>query len=258
MSKLIHLKKEQQQLMPLFNGAFIENKPIPFPDRTGTKAYSNLFYWAHLEAGDTAEFPLHPHEGFEIMTFIFKGSLEHYDTASKEYTPLNAGGVQVIQAGSGVQHSERIIKGSELFQIWFDPDFFQTLEQDATYRDYQADEFASVKKDGVERLSYLRYKGPINFQTPGIEIEKLKFDSGEYSEKVDQECTYSYYLLDGELKINDELLEKDGFLVLSEIEQVNFSVDNRAELFVIKSPSKVDYKNPTPQKQRWPGHHNPE
>ncbi len=32
MSKSIHLKKEEQQIMPLFNGAFIENKPIPFPE----------------------------------------------------------------------------------------------------------------------------------------------------------------------------------------------------------------------------------
>ena len=85
--------------MPLFNGAFLENKPIPFPDRGETTAYSNLFYWAHLEAFETAEFPLHPHEGFEIITFVFKGSLEHYDTATKVWTVLDAGGVQVIQAG---------------------------------------------------------------------------------------------------------------------------------------------------------------
>jgi len=106
MSKLMHLKKDQQQLMPLFNGAFIENKPIPFPYGRKSYAYSNLFYWAHLIARETAEFPLHPHEGFEIMTFVLKGSLEHYDTATKVWTPLSSGGVQVIQAGSGVQHSE--------------------------------------------------------------------------------------------------------------------------------------------------------
>ncbi len=81
MSTLFHLKKEDQELMPLFSGAFLENKPIPFPNRSGTQAYSNLFYWAHLEAFETAEFSLHPHKGFEIMTFVFEGSLEHYDTA---------------------------------------------------------------------------------------------------------------------------------------------------------------------------------
>lgn len=242
MSSLIHLKKEQQQLMPLFNGAFTENKPIPFPDRSGTQAYSNLFYWAHLKASETAEFPLHPHEGFEIMTFVFMGSLEHYDTATKVYTPLNAGGVQVIQAGSGVQHSERIIKGSELFQIWFDPDFSKTLIKDAVYRDYQADEFLIEKKDGIERLTYLGKNGPLSFETEGIGIDKLVFDAGKYAEKLDRKSIYSYYLLDGEMMINDEVVVKDSFIVFSEIESVMFSVDERAVLFVIKSPLKVDYK----------------
>ena len=242
MSKVIHFKKEQQQLMPLFGGAFIENKPIPFPDRGRTSAYSNLFYWAHLEASETAEFPLHPHEGFEIMTFVFKGSLEHYDTATQVYTALNAGGVQVIQAGSGVQHSERIIKGTELFQIWFDPDFSKSMTKDAVYIDYQAVEFKSIKRDGLERISYLKPRGAINFQTQGIEIEKLKFDSGKYSEVLNRESTYSYYLLDGEIRINDELVKKDSFMVFSEIDSVDFLVDESAELFVIKSPTKVDYK----------------
>ena len=242
MSILIHLKKEQQQLMPLFNGAFTENKPIPFPDRGRTQAYSNLFYWAHLEASETAEFPLHPHEGFEIMTFVFRGSLEHYDTATKVWTPLDAGGVQVIQAGSGVQHAERIIKGSELFQIWFDPDFSKTLKKDAAYRDYKADEFTRKKEDGVERLSYLGEKGPIYFETSEIEIDKLVFDAGKHVEKLNSNYTYSYYLLDGEISINDELVEKDSFVVFNEIEDVIFSVDKRAVLFVIKSPSEVNYK----------------
>ena len=242
MSKLIHLKKEQQQLALLFGGAFIENKPIPFPDRDKTKAYSNLFYWAHLEAKETAEFPLHPHEGFEIMTFVLKGSLEHYDTATQVYTALDAGGVQVIQAGSGVQHSERIIKGSELFQIWFDPDFSKSMTKDAVYIDYQSVEFKSIKRDSIERISYLKPRGAIDFQTQGIEIEKLKFDSGNYSDKVDKESTYSYYLLDGEIKINGEFVEKDSFLILSEIESVDFVVQNSAELFVIKSPTKVAYR----------------
>lgn len=242
MSKIIHLKKEQQQLMPLFGGAFVENKPIPFPDRGQTTAYSNLFYWAHLEAYETSEFPLHSHEGFEIMTFVFQGSLEHYDTASKVYTPLNAGGVQVIQAGSGVKHSERIVKGTKLFQIWFDPDFSKSMTKEATYRDYQAVEFKSANVDGIERLSYLGEKGAVDFQTRGIEIEKLNFASGEYKKKVEEESTYSYYLLSGEIKINDELVQKDTFLVLSDVNSVTFRVEKIAELFVIKSPSSVEYK----------------
>lgn len=242
MNIVLHLKKEEQQIEPLFNGAFIENKPIPFPDSTGTLAYSNLFYWAHLVAKETGEFPLHPHEGFEIMTFVFKGSLEHFDTVTNVWTPLTAGGVQIIQAGSGVQHAERITKGSELFQIWFDPDFSKTLKKPAAYRDYRADIFRSEKEEGLERLSYLKAKGAVYFETEGLEIEKLRLDPGRYKEKLDINCTYSYYLLDGQMKINDILLEKDSFLALNTAHSLDFSVERGAELFIIKSPTEVDYR----------------
>jgi len=241
MSKLIHLKKEEQQIMPLFNGAFIENKPIPFPDRSGSKAYSSLFYWAHLEANKTEEFPLHPHEGFEIMAFILKGSMEHSDSLSDKYTTLNAGGVQVIQAGSGVQHAERITKGTHVFQIWFDPDFSKTISNKARYRDYQAAEFKSLKSNGIEKTSYVGGAGPISYETPGLGIWKLNFEKGQYQETLDKNSTYSFYLLVGKLKINGEIVVKDSFLVLDDLDTINYEIENEAELFIIKTPTKVDY-----------------
>ncbi len=241
MSKLIHLKKEQQQIMPLFNGAFIENKPIPFPDRSGSKAYSNLFYWAHLEANQTAEFPLHPHEGFEIMAFILKGSLEHSDSLSDKYTTLNAGGVQVIQAGSGVQHAERITKGTHVFQIWFDPDFSKTINNKARYRDYQAEEFKSEKNEGIERTPYVGEQGPISYETPGLEIEKFNFDKGVYAKNLDRDSTYSFYLLNGKMKINGETILKDSFVVLNNIDTITYEIEDKAELFIIKTPTNIEY-----------------
>ncbi|HIP20981.1 MAG TPA: hypothetical protein EYG70_07635 [Sulfurimonas sp.] len=242
MSKVKHLTKEQQQIEPLFNGAFTENKPIGFPSQSGTDAYSNVFYWAHLVAHETAEFPLHPHEGFEIMTFIFKGAVEHYDTVSKVYTPLNAGDVQAIQAGSGVSHSERITKGTELFQIWFDPDFSKTMTEDATYKDYESSYFHSVRDANKEILTYIGKNGSIESITEGLEIQKTTYKHGKFEEVLDPVFTYSYYLLAGELKLDGELLVKDDYYVLENASSVVFEVKDSAELFVIKTPSEVKYR----------------
>ena len=241
MKKLMHVKKEEQEIMPLFNGAFIENKPIPFPNFEGTIAYSNLFYWANLEAKETSEFPLHPHEGFEIMTFVFTGSVEHFDTATKVWTPLSEGGVQVIQAGSGVKHAERITKGTQLFQIWFDPDFSKSLKQNAQYKDYAGDCFKYEEVGGLERLSYLQEKGPIVSQTPGISIEKLSFKEGNYQEVLDEDFVYSCYLLKGRLDVDATELEKDDFLRVTEHKELKLVVYEDSELFVIKSPLEVTY-----------------
>lgn len=242
MSKVIYIPKSQQQIMPLFDGKFIENKPISFPDKGKSNAYSNLFYWAHLEALQTAEFPLHPHKGFEIMTFVLKGSLEHFDTATKVWTPLSAGGVQVIQAGSGVEHAERITEGSELFQIWFDPDMSKTLKESAQYKDYQINMFQAEKQNGIETIVYVGKNGPITHKTEGISIKKIGFNEGEYHFDLNNTITYSLYLLNGSLVLNNQEMGKDGFVILHDTDSLSIMAQEGAELFMIESPAEINYR----------------
>jgi len=237
-----HLKKQEQEFMPLFNGAFIENKPIAFPNFEGTTAYSNLFYWAHLEALETSEFPLHPHEGFEIVTFVFDGSVEHYDTATRSWTPLKEGDVQVIQAGSGVEHAERIVKGTRLFQIWFDPGFSKSLLKKASYKDYKKESFFTQSQEGVQCLEYVGPNSSLEHETQGLEITKSTYASGSYTQAKDKDFVYSYYLLEGKIQLNGIVLEKDDFLVEEEVDTLELEVLEGAELFMIKSPQKVDYQ----------------
>jgi len=66
----------------------------------------------------------HPHDNMEIITIPLDGSLKHKDSMSNTWIPLNVGEVQVMSAGTGIQHSEMNNlhdKALNLFQIWIMP-----------------------------------------------------------------------------------------------------------------------------------------
>lgn len=69
-------------------------------------------------------FPAHPHRGFETITIVEKGLVDHSDSYGGK-ARYGAGDVQWMTAGRGIQHSEMfplIQENSsnhlELFQIW--------------------------------------------------------------------------------------------------------------------------------------------
>jgi redox-sensitive bicupin YhaK (pirin superfamily) len=151
----------------------------PFP----TSALDNLDPFLLLdemapkfhEPGEFVGAPDHPHRGFETVTYILKGEVEHRDSAGN-HGVIGAGDVQWMTAGDGIVHSEMPSERMQTeggfahgLQIWVN------LPRDlkrATPK-YQAlpkDELTSVSGDGwtanVVAGSMLGGQGPAETNTP--------------------------------------------------------------------------------------------
>lgn len=63
----------------------------------------------HVSQGEGIGVPPHPHRGFEPVTFLFDGHVEHKDSM-KNTGKLDAGGIQWMTAGKGIVHSEDMAK----------------------------------------------------------------------------------------------------------------------------------------------------
>lgn len=107
-------------------GGFVVRRPVPtlglelvdpflLIDELGPVTYG---------PGEAIGAPDHPHRGFETVSYILEGAVEHEDSAGHRGV-INAGDVQWMTAGGGIVHSEMpprelLENGGRVhgFQIW--------------------------------------------------------------------------------------------------------------------------------------------
>ncbi len=241
MSTLI-FPKDKQGYGAFNGGEIVENKPIGFPsDHSTVRPYSNLFYWVHARAKVDSMIGLHPHQGFEICSFVLQGGIRHYDTKLQSWRDLQAGDVQIIRAGNGISHSEWMGQGAEIFQIWFDPNLDKTLDQPASYDDYRSADFP-VKEEGNVRVKTLIGPGsPFRMETPGVQIWEIELQAAHYQLPAEVGTIYSAYVLGGKLHFNGELAQTSDFVQLTDLAVINMESDTAAKVFVIASPAEPGY-----------------
>ncbi|MDP4099453.1 pirin family protein [Paenibacillus sp. P96] len=147
-----------------FDGGKIkEQKPIGFSGEGSViKRVGPLFYWAWGASSAEAVIGLHPHEGFEIMTYIVQGESSHKDTLGTD-SAVGAGGVQVMQTGSGVSHREQLSADTEFFQIWFEPYLAEAMLRKPTYHQYEHEDFSIESHEaGYSVKTVIGSGSPIN------------------------------------------------------------------------------------------------
>jgi Pirin-related protein len=110
----------------LEGGGFLVRRPFPKPAFSEFDPFLLLDEMGPMNVapGEAKGAPDHPHRGFETVTYLLSGDMEHKDSRGHAGR-LSAGDVQWMTAGAGVVHSEMpsrefIRTGGRMhgFQLW--------------------------------------------------------------------------------------------------------------------------------------------
>lgn len=236
------LKPSQQSFAHYDEGRVRERKPVALPNEDGgMKGYSNLYYWAQVWSDEGGLVSDHTHKGFEMLTYVLAGKLEHYDMEKEEWKTLEPGAFQVMRAGSGLNHQERYAPGTRILQIALDPDLRKSLQKDPLTMDFYPDEFEwDVQKD-MEILDFTHEDSEVMLSTP-VRVMEAKLKAGATHKVPTQGEIFSGYVFGGKVTIDNEELEDGDFFFVKDRKEVIYRCEEDASVFMVLSPTKPQYR----------------
>ncbi len=188
--------------------------------------------------GPKMGFGTHPHDNMEIITIPLTGELKHRDSMHNEWQSVFPGEVQIMSAGTGLQHSE--INGSDtehlgLFQLWITPnkhnvaprygqktfkpeDRKNTLQTLVTSMDDTHDESLKIYQDAV---------------ISRIDLEKGK--AFDYSLKSKNHGVYIMTVYGSGL-VNTEIIETRDAIGITETEDFTVLANEDSSFLFIEVP----------------------
>ncbi len=185
-------------------------------------------------------FPSHPHRGFETITYMLDGHMQHKDHMGN-VGELNNGDVQWMTAGSGIIHSEMPqqkeghMRG---FQLWLNLAAKDKM-QPASYEDIAAEQIPVFARQGAVIKAIAGQLGDIKGKVQKAVTEPLYLDieitSEQYQESfaVPEGDTVLVYVYEGEVQVGDDVVGKARLARLGRKGQVRLKGLGAARLLLL-------------------------
>jgi redox-sensitive bicupin YhaK (pirin superfamily) len=183
-------------------------------------------------------FNTHPHDNMEIISIPLEGDLEHKDNMGN-IAIIKHGDVQVMSAGTGIQHSEfnkNKDKLTKFLQIWVFPN-----KRNVTPR---YDQITLDVNDRHNKLQQILSPYP---DDPGVWIYQDawfhvgKFDKGismDYSIRKKGNGVY-VFVLNGDLNIEKQMLKtRDGFGIW-DVDKIQITAIDNSEFLLMEVPMEI-------------------
>ena len=184
-----------------------------------------------------AGFGTHPHDNMEIITIPLEGGLKHRDSMGNEGV-ISFGEVQVMSAGTGIEHSEMNASRQErakTLQLWVFPEF-QDVEPRYDQRSFdlekQRNEFVTVvaphdKHEGDALWVYQQTYFNLGLFDGGADIAYNVRNSGN---------GVYVFLIEGEIEIGGQILQQRDAAGITNASTVKITVKRPAKILLIEVP----------------------
>lgn len=184
-------------------------------------------------------FGTHPHDNMEIISIPLSGDLEHKDSMGNT-TVIKQGDVQIMSAGTGIQHSEYNRNKEKLvnfLQIWvfpkernikprYDQKTFNTSDRINTWQQVVSPsgtaEGIDINQDAWFNMTLLKKGNQLDYT-----IQKK--GNGVYA-----------FILSGDVTINGQELQTRDGMGIWDIEKITVSATTDAEVLVMDVPMSLD------------------
>lgn len=194
----------------------------------------------------------HPHRGFETVTIVYQGEVEHRDSTGSGGV-IGAGDVQWMTAGGGIIHEEfhsqaftRDGGTFEVAQLWVNLPARDKLTP-AGYQPIEAGDIPAVDlPDAAGRVrviagSYAGRDGPARTFTP-LNVWDLRLQAGGRAAfDVPDGWTTAVVVLRGTVQVNDGTIARDAQLVTLERRGTTFTLEaNSDSMLLLLSGEPID------------------
>ena len=195
--------------------------------------------------GEAIGAPWHPHRGFETVTYMLEGQMQHEDSTGNK-GGLSPGDVQWMTAGRGIIHSEEPHvdfqkNGGRMhgFQIWINLPAKHKMMQ-PRYQEIPAEKSPTTEKDGVwVRVvagECLGLQSSIDTMVP-IEYIHAKMDENSTLEKeIEGSLNAMIYVFGGEIIVQNKVVKDGELALLSEGERIVIQSNMPSQFLILAGP----------------------
>jgi len=202
---------------------------MPLP---GFMHYDPFVLWDHFDVSPGAGFPDHPHRGFEAITYVFEGSMNHKDNLGNEST-VTAGGAQRFTAGKGLIHSEMPSPEGHTngIQLWINlPKRLKTIEP--AYQQVNAGDIPEQTVDGATVRTIAGKGSPLELHTPLRYLDVLLEGGAHFRETIPAGYRGYLYVVEGTATANGVACPSGDALYMEEVDELSVATDGPCRFMV--------------------------